>query len=175
MEEFFQKGLGGIFVILGCSGAGFYVAFRYATRIRILKELEQALHYIYGEISYSAPDMAEIMEHLSFRGGTFGEFFLNMRGRILSHQGLRFCEYWTEEMKDIPGLEHLTTTDCEFLQQLGENLGNMDRMTQLNTLQIFQERLSKIIQNAEQEYHGKAKVSVVIGMTIGIFLVILFL
>ena len=169
------KVTGGLLILFGCAGIGGYVVMKNSMRIRLLRELERALFYIYGEIEYAASDMVEIMERLSFRGGALGEFFLNMKGRILSHQGLRLCDYWAEEMKGIQGIESLKESDVEFIRQIGENLGNMDRMTQLRTLENFQSRLSGMIQLAEKEYHGKAKISMVIGITGGIFLVILLL
>ncbi|MBR1740859.1 MAG: stage III sporulation protein AB [Lachnospiraceae bacterium] len=167
------KVLGGAFVLLGCSGIGFYTVIKNAVRIRMLKEFEQDLQYIYGEIEYAAPDMAEIMERLSFRRGAFAVFFSRMQERILSHQGMRLCEYWKEEMENIRGIENLNFSDREFFMQVGENLGNMDRMTQLRTLGLFQKRLSEILRKAESEYYGKAKISLVIGITGGFFLVIL--
>lgn len=166
------KWMGSILVIAGCSGIGIYFVVKKSVRLRMLRELERILQYLYGEIEYAAPDMAELLEYLSFRSGAFGEFFLHLRGRILSHEGLPFCEYWKEEMPSIQGMENLTSADREFLVQIGENLGNLDRMTQLATLKIFQRRLSETLLTAEREYHGKAKVCIA-GWTIaGVFVAI---
>ena len=167
------KVLGGVFVLFGCSGIGFYTVVKNAVRIRMLKEFEQDLQYIYGEIEYAAPDMAELMERLSLHRGAFDLFFSNMKERILSHQGMRLCDYWKEEMENIQGIENWDSSDREFFMQVGENLGNMDRMTQLRTLELFQKRLSETLSKAEREYYGKAKISLVISITGGIFLIIL--
>ncbi len=169
------KVFGACLVFLGCGGIGIYMAVRSHVRIRIIRELEQVLQYLYGEIEYAAPDMAELMERLSVRKGFFSYFFERMRERILSHQGLRFQDYWKEEMKNIKEMETLSSSDRELLIQIGENLGNLDRMTQLRTLELFEKRLSEIRSKAEKEYYGKARISIVVWATGGIFLVLLFL
>ena len=173
MEVVVLKIAGCVLIVCGCLGIGGYAAVQQMVRIRVLRDLERMLQYLYGEIEYAATDMAEIMEYLAFRGGAFGEFCLNMRNSLLSHQGLRFSDYWEREMQYIQGFESLREEDRELLVQIGGNLGNMDRMTQLKTLEIFQKRLSGILLLAEKEYHGKVKIRLVIGGTVGIFLTIL--
>lgn len=169
------KLLGSILIIGGCSGIGFYIASRGAARIRILRELEQILEYLYGEIEYSGCDMAELMERLSFRGGAFGDFFLGIRGKLLSHQGYRFSEYWSGELSYIHGVENLLPEDIELLHCIGDNLGNCDRGTQLRTIEIFKKRLEKTLAGATEEYRGKAKLSIIVCATAGCFLAILLL
>lgn len=60
--------------------------------------------------------------------------------------------------------------NMELLRSIGENLGNMDRQTQLHTLEIFQTRLREILMQARQEYGEKAKVSGIVWITAGLFL-----
>lgn len=169
------KVVGCCLAFLGCSSIGICKVMKNAIRIRILQELEQILQYIYGEIEYAAVDMAEIMEGLSGREGYFSHFFQNVRERILAHQGMRLRDYWKEEMGEIQGIETLHHAERELLVQIGENLGNLDRMTQLRILGLFQKRISEMLVKAEQEQEQKAKLSMIIWATGGIFLVILLI
>ena len=168
------KIFGVILVFLGCSGIGGYIVVRNSVRLRMLRELEHILRYMYGEIEYASSDMAEMMESLSARDGFFSVFFAKVGKRVLSHEGLRLADYWKEEMGQIQGIETLHASDRELFIKLGENLGNLDRMTQLRTLELFEKRLSEIRTRAEKEYFGKAKINMVVWVTGGIFLIILF-
>ncbi|MDD7404224.1 MAG: stage III sporulation protein AB [Butyribacter sp.] len=169
------KGVGICLVIAGCSGMGWYMAERHALRIRMLNEFEQALQFLYGEIEYAGCDMVELFDKLAFRGGYFAPFWLQMSGKLRSYDGVRFWEHWCRELPKISGYQNLQEEDLEILLGIGANLGNLDRQTQLHTIQIFQKRLQEVIVTARQEYRGKAKVSCVIGITAGIFLALLLI
>ena len=161
--------------VCGCSGMGWYAVSRYAARIRVLQELEQGLQFLYGEISYSACDMVELMGRLAQRGGAFADFWRGIQKLLLQHRCEPFFSYWKSQMPEIQGYQHLTAEDRLLIEKIGGNLGNLDRQTQLDTLQLFQKRLGVTVGQASEEFHGKAKVSVVLGVTAGMFLAILLL
>lgn len=160
-------------IICGCSGLGWYAVFRYATRLRMLGEVEQVLHFLYGEIEYSGCDMIELLDKLALRGGYFADFWSGLSECLKNHDGQRFFQHWRQEIVKVPEIGCLKEGDRELLMEIGENLGNTDRFTQLRTLEIFQERLHNIIEQARLEYREQAKVSMVVGVTIGFFLALL--
>lgn len=169
------KLIGLLFVLTGTGGLGWYGAGRYAFRIRLLAELEQSLQYLYGEIEYAGSDMLELCESLSLRS-SYGKSFWQAMGQDLQkREGQTLEMLWQKNLKQLSGYECLTSEDVELFIGVGENLGNLDRQTQLHTLGIFQSRLQEIIKQARKEYHSKAKVSGVIGITAGLFLCILLL
>ena len=98
-----------------------------------------------------------------------------MSGNLRRHDGIGFLEHWKRELQQTDGYHNLKEEDLELLFGIGANLGNMDRQTQLHTIQIFQERLRGMIDVARKEYKGRAKVSCVVGITIGIFLSLLLM
>ena len=169
------KVLGALCVICGCSGMGWHAVSRHATRIRVLQELEQGLQFLYGEITYSACDMAELMERLSGRGGCFRDFWQGIQGMLLQHRGQPFFSYWKSQMPRIQGYRHLTAEDRMLIEKIGSNLGNLDRQTQLDTIRIFQKRLEGILGQALKEFGGNARVSMVLGVTAVLFLAIFLL
>jgi len=162
-------------IVCGCSGLGWYAVTGYAARLRMLEEAEQALHFLYGEIEYSGCDMIELLDKLALRGGYFGSFWSGMAGCLQNYDGQRFSEHWQQEIKKIPEIRNLKAEDLELLMEVGGNLGNMDRYTQLHTLEIFQGRIRAIIGQAREEYRDKAKVSLVVGVTVGCLLVLLLI
>ncbi|RKI41136.1 hypothetical protein D7V86_22580 [bacterium D16-51] len=169
------KLFGACLVVCGCSGLGWYAVMGYATRIHMLGEVEQALYFLYGEIEYSGSDMIELLDKLSLRGGYFGSFWSGMAECLQKCDGQRFSEHWQQEIKKIPEIRNLKEEDLGLFLEVGENLGNMDRYTQLHTLEIFQERLHSITGQARAEYREKAKVSMVVSVTAGCLLALLLI
>lgn len=157
-------------ILAGCSGLGCNCVSRYAGRIRMLAELEQALQYLYGEIEYSGCDMIELMEKLAMRQGYFEALWRNMGNSLQGYDGQGFFVHWKRALEAVKETGFLKSEDMELLYSIGANLGNMDRQTQLHTLNIFQRRLSEILMQARREYREKAKVSSIAWITAGLLL-----
>lgn len=130
---------------------------------------------MYGEIEYSGCDILELLDKLAEHHGYFEVFWRQMASCLGGYRGQGFAYYWRREIKEVDGIESLKHEDMELLLALGENIGNTDRQTQLHTLHIFQERLHGVLLQARQEYRDKAKVSMVVGVTAGLFLALLLL
>ena len=169
------KAAGVVLVLFGCGGLGWHTVLRYAVRIRMLAEFEQTLQYLYGEIEYSGCDMIELVERLALRQGYFEVLWENMGVCLRSYDGQGFSYHWKRELKKVEEIGCLKNGDKELFYAVGENLGNMDRQTQLHTLEIFQKRLQGILAQARQEYREKAKVSGIVWITAGLFLTLVLL
>lgn len=168
-----QKVLGSVLVVLGSSGCGWYLAYAARQRIEILQELLQAIFILYGDIEYAAGDMSENMEGIARRTDVFSVFFKKIAGRLHDKKGQSLYNIWKEEMQGIPYRTRLRREDIAFLEELGKNLGNLDRKTQLHTLQMMEGRLEKSILAAREEYADKAKLFRVVGITVGVFTTVL--
>ncbi|MCI8771658.1 MAG: hypothetical protein HFH73_11055 [Lachnospiraceae bacterium] len=169
------KAAGVVLVLLGCSGMGWYAVSKHSARIRMLAELEQALQYLYGEIEYSGCDMIELLDKLALRQGYFEGLWENMGDCLRSYDGRGFAYHWTREIHNVETIGCLKQTDLDLLCSVGENLGNMDRQTQLRTLEIFQARLREILVQARREFGEKAKVSSIVWITAGLFLTLVLI
>ena len=163
-------------VIGGCTGIGWYMVCCYASRIHILMELERILHYLYGEIEYSGCDMIEILDKLVGREGHFQKIWEELTIALRKNEGTCFTECWKEALGRSDDIQrNMTGEDKEMLIEIGENLGNLDRNTQLHTLEIFQERVQERICQTRVEYRERAKVSLVTGVTAGLLLTLVLL
>lgn len=169
------KLLGVVLVVSGSGCCGWYMAYGARMRIRILQELQQALLVLYGEIEYAAGDMAENMEKLGERMEYFSDFFCNISKRLNQRTGYSLYQIWKEEMKTLSCRAKLEPEDITLLEELGRNLGNLDRQTQLHTLQVLNGRLQGVLQAAKEQYGNQAKVYRVLGITVGVFTAVLLL
>lgn len=169
------KLLGAFLVIGGGACCGWYAAYMAKVRIMILQEMQQSLLILYGEIEYAAGDMAENMEKLGYRMEYFSRFFHTISERLNQRMGQSLYQIWEEELQQLSCKAKIKESDMEFLDELGKNLGNLDRQTQLNTLQILSGRLDGQIRSAKEEYEKRAKVYRVIGITVGVFTAVLLL
>lgn len=167
------KTIGVFLVVAGAGGCGWVLARSAGKRIEILQELLQALILLHGDIAYSVGDMSENMERLSCRTEYFSAFFQEISERLSQKRGQSLYHIWREELKQLSCRQLLHREDMEFLKEIGQNLGNLDRQTQLNTLQVMRERLQQNIDAARQEYRSQAKLFRVVGLTVGIFTAVL--
>lgn len=168
-----QKMLGAILVLAGSGGCGWYLAYAARRRIEILQELLQAIFILYGDIEYAAGDMSENMGRIAQRTDAFSCFFQRIARRLHEKMGQSLYKIWKEEMCGIPCRTRLRREDIAFLEELGKNLGNLDRQTQLHTLQMMEGRLEKSILVAREEYANRAKLFRVVGITVGVFTTVL--
>lgn len=169
------KLLGAILVICGCSMIGWYFSGKYSNRIYLLEEWQQIMQYFYGEIEYAGYDMYEILQHLSERFTYSQHFWENIQQELCSHAGATFSEIWNKHVTEIELWNTLKNEDIDIIKEIGKNLGNLDRDTQLHTIQIFQNRICHNLSEAKGEYAMQAKLCHVMGITAGVFIAILLL
>ncbi len=169
------KLIGMILVIAGSGSCGWYLANESKLRIRILQELQQGILVLYGEMEYAAEDMEEILKGVSRKSYFFSEFFYKVSQKLYRKESRTLYEIWQEEVQSLSCRKRLKEEDLLFLEEVGKNLGNLDRQTQLNTLKIMLQRLEKQIKDARAEYENRAKVYRVVGVTVGVFATVLLL
>lgn len=167
------KFIGVLLIISGSVLSGHYFAEKDLIRIHILEEIEQALQFMYGEIEYAALDITGIFGSLSERSRYCKDFWVFMHDRLLQNEGGALYSIWEEGLDNSVWVKYLLYEDRLFMGEVGKNTGNLDRQSQLNTLDIFKKRLGGMILAARSEYKEKAKVCHVTGAVAGIFLSIL--
>ena len=172
-EKCVVKFIGVVFIISGGLLAGHYFAEKSLIRIHILEELEQALQFMYGEIEYAASAITGIFGSLAARSRYCKEFWLYMHDRLLENEGGALYSIWEDGLDKSVWSKYLLYEDRLFMGETGKNIGNLDRQSQLHTLEIFKKRLANIILAARSEYKARAKVCHAAGAAAGIFLSIL--
>ena len=169
------KIVGGVLVFAGGCGGGIWMAARKKKRIDILRELEQVLIFLYGEIAYAGADIVEIFRRLAEKTDYFRSFFLEMGMETGGDHEETLYQLWDRKVGQSPAARWMDKEDLALWKETGKHLGTVDRQTQLQTLQILQKRLRRQLTEAETQYGSQARVYRLVGITGGIFTVILLL
>lgn len=169
------KVLGIILVLCGAIGTGYKMAGMCYQRIRILQELRMVLQLLYGEVEYAGSGMSEGLQQIAERCTFWKPFLSRVAEKLQQMSGQSLGRIWEGEKQSLPGRACLKKEELLLWKEVGEHLGNVDRQTQLHTLSLYEKRLERILEEAWQEYHNQAKICRVLGVTVGIFTVVLFL
>lgn len=92
-------------------------------------------------------------------------------GHTLEKVGVKFSE--NRQLRYFPGTA-LKKEDVRILEELGERLGAADVHSQLQMLQLAEERAEFQKGKAQEEYRQKGKMARYLGICMGLFFVVLF-
>lgn len=169
------KWLGGGFVIIGCSGLGIWYSIRFLIRYNILRELERGILILRGEISYGRTPLPQAFEQMAGRtGGTVSCFFQKIAS--LLEEGVADYEtLWNKTIQEFFTDREMGAEDRKELIQLGNTVGYLDIEMQIQSLELYQNRLCTGIRRMEQEKEKYMKLYPVLGTMCGAILCIMML
>ena len=169
--------LAGACLIL-CSAAGIGASHSgdLKRRVRELRVIKQMMYMLQGEIRYAHLPLPEAFTHVSVRlPAPFGLFLSGIADELKKADGRTLSEIWkAEEQKYIKKL-HLTRTDLEQLETLGEVLGYLDTEMQLAAIRLYLEQLEQSLAEAQEQMGSRQRLYQSLGIAGGVFLVILLL
>ncbi len=168
------KVTGAVCIIIATTAIGFGQSFRLHLRYRELLELKKILCLFSGEIRFGGGTLEEAFETVAGRSSPpFRRFFLFLTEEMKKKEGERLMEIWNRAVEAGFKEAHLTAADQEILLRLGNELGCLDRETQLATIALAAEQ----VEDARQELHGelpkKMRLYNCLGILAGVFLTIL--
>lgn len=175
MITVFVKMTGAVFVFAGGCGMGWYFSAKKKRRIQVLQEFETVLVLLYGEIEYTGEDMVEILEGLIEKTIWFSSFFQEVSFYLRQKYGQPLWQTWERGIENSPLTQLMEKEDIRLWKELGNYLGISDRKSQLRSLELSRQRLGRTLLAAQEEYGAKSKVLRVMGVTAGVFVVILLL
>ena len=140
-------------------------------RYKSLLKINAGLLAMENEIRYSSDYIDNILIKVS-RIIDFDKLFLTCAE---SDKTSSVSERWRNSViKDSIPL-HLSKEDCEILFMLGAELGMTDRDGQLKNLENSISMLKSMQGNAKEEYQKLSKLKKSLGITTGLFIVIMLL
>ena len=120
-------------------------------------------------------DVAELFQILAGKMCYFGSFFEELCRQFQGIEQETLYDLWKKAIAGSRLAEGMDKEDVALWQEVGMQLGTLERKTQLQTLQVLRERLHRQALEAEAEYKAQARVYRLTGVTGGIFMVILLL
>ncbi len=169
------KLIGAIFVIVAGSILGATEAMRLSARVRSLTSIVSSLEIMRSEICDRLTPLPELMEILAKTGPSPAKsFFANCLQELQSLGIHSFFEIWKRAAKATYQLE-LRPNEFLAFCEIGLPLGKYDIEEQRAGLDAAISRMTEFRRKAEEERKSYGKVYAALGVTAGIFTVIILL
>ena len=169
------KWIGGGLTIIGCSGLGIWYSIGFLTRYNILQELERGMLILQGEISYGHTPLPQAFEQMARRtGGKVSRFFQKI-AFLLEEGAADYETLWNKTIQEFFAHRDMGTEDRKELIQLGKTMGYLDIDMQIQSLELYRNRLCSGIQKMDREREKYVKLYPVLGTMCGAILCIMML
>lgn len=166
--------MGCILVIIGCTSIGFARAECMRRRLDEMQKIKRYALFIKGEIRCDGRALPDIMIHMTKKAdGIWRNFFKSVGEKITDNAYGILGDIWKDETRHSLKGSYLKETEKKEWMFLGENLGYLDIETQLQLLDIFDEHMKESIKQEKEKTRNQSKLSRVLGILCGIFIVIL--
>jgi stage III sporulation protein AB len=162
-------------VLIAGAGAwiGFHAESRLRSRVRALGEMAVGLSLLEQELELDGPPLPQLMERLERRtAGSARKLFGGCRQGLERLEQEEFSALWHRLVADAAELGQ-EGQDC--LYPLSHTLGHCDTREQCRTVAVVRSRLEELRGRAEVECRRQGKVYRVLGLSGGVFLVILLI
>jgi stage III sporulation protein AB len=164
--------IGKCLVLLGMTAFGLQQAMGLRRRVSCLREFQSALERLERELAFALLPVPVLLAQM--RDGTRGsayQFFACCEERFCQRGEERLEEIWKDELmgQSLPIQEE----DKSLLQEIGSILGRYDGDSQRLAFQRIHGRLEEVIAHAKEEAERMGKVYSALGITIGMFCIIM--
>ena len=167
-----MKLLGALLILMGTSSIGFITAQKIILRPKQLQQLKTALEMLKTEIDYGITPLPIAFEKLANNLATpISDIFLTAKENIGAGQVAQVA--WENAVSIHISKLALVKKDQEMLLEIGYNLGNSNSSDQIRHLNLAQEKINHLYQEAVKEEEEKVKLWRYCGVLIGLLIVII--
>ncbi|MCH5251686.1 MAG: stage III sporulation protein AB [Lachnospiraceae bacterium] len=170
-----MKWLGMCMVLVGCFSIGVWYSLMYARRIKNLLACKKAILIIRGEISYGRSPLPQALLQASGRVSGSIRTFLEDVCEKMEQGGARLDSIWQTALEEQIGSWEMGREECMELKELGETLGYLDVEMQLQTIQLYLERLEGSIRELEREKSSRIRLYPILGTMCGALICIILI
>ncbi len=175
-REMVFKLLGICMILLAAGGCGLTYSRRLRLRLEQVRELQQLMMLLHGEIQYQCTTLPEAFEACGGQVESVCGMWMTETGRRLNAmEGMGFREIWEEQLLDLQSRTVLNKACVDDLRRLGNQMSFPDRDTQLGALTLYSQRLREQEEQLSRELPAKMKLGAMLGVLAGMFLVILLI
>lgn len=163
--------LGKILLFCGCTYLGLDHALQRKRRTACLQAFRQALASIGRELTFSLRPVSDLLARAAQQDGPVGAFFAACGQHFITSGGESWSDSWTAALETVP--LPLQDADRRLLTQAGDILGRYDGENQRQALETLLSQLSAAAGDAAEEEKRLFRVDLALGVTAGLFCVIL--
>lgn len=168
------KLLGGVMVVIVGTSIGFTLANRCCERPRQIRQIISCLASLKSYINYVSVPLPEALTScVNGTSGAVAELFCKMAAILRDNGWMTPQEAIQCAIKETQGKLVLDKPELEVLEVLGANLGSTSRDEQRNYLEMIQDQLAKIEQDAMKLRDQNSKMYRYLGVCGGLAVVIL--
>lgn len=167
------KIIGAACIIIACSAIGFGQSYKLHIRYKELVELKKILYLLSGEIRFGSSTLEEAFQVVAERSEPpYEGFFSYLSGEMRKRNSQTMEKIWKTAVEMKLSSSRLSKEDREILLRMGDDLGCLDKETQLKTLALTMEQLDEMGKSLRVELPKKMKLYNYLGILTGVFLTI---
>ncbi len=167
---------GSILIIMATTGIGLSLGRDLKIRLDNLRYIKKLMLMLRGEIKYLKAPLGEAFFNVGKRAKEpFDSFFNKIALEIDSLECVSFYEIWCKYIEEELAKIKLNKRDCLTLKRVGEHLGYMDKEMQLGMIDLYVEQLEEEIKVSKDSMDEKIRVYNCLGVTVGVFAVLIML
>ena len=167
--------IGAMMMIFGASAWGVLGVLRLRERVRSLASITAALGSVRCEICERLTPVPELFSMMSMEAAYPASALFRRAGKKMSELGsASFPEIWKLAVEETPELL-LKPRESMALSDLGLTLGRYNADEQRREIDYMTRRFERFLREAEQEKARDSKMHALLGVTAGVFCVIILL
>jgi stage III sporulation protein AB len=155
---------------------GFYYSYLVKERFLNSERIRKALICLRGEIQFGRTPMPEALSSVArHTTGNISEFFYEVSRELRSGRGSSFAVIWQEKTERYLEGKCIQKEDVTELKELGQTLGYLDSVMQVNTLNLYLERMQETLIRQNKEKQDKVRLYNLLGIIGGIMITIIII
>ncbi len=166
---------GSILIITVSALYGWKARRELAEHVEQLVGMKEMFLMLWGEISYTRTPLKEAFLQIASQNKEPFSGFLEKAAEGMDENEERIGLYWSRLVEQESGKFLFSQEEQGLLQRAGENFGYLDGQMQLKNLELYMEQTEVLIQKAQGELKDRQKLSGVLSLMCGLFLVILLI
>jgi len=144
---------------------------KHKTRLVLTKEFIGALEKMQREMSFSLRPLPEVLLSLSKETRYPVSAFFENSARYAVSPERSFAQHWSDELIKLENA--MDAPSLAVLEQVGRGIGKYDEKGELSLLSSAIAQLRKYAERAEAEIREKNRLRQTIGVTAGMFLILI--
>jgi len=165
------KILGLFIVIISCSLMGVSVYEKYYRRTVFLKSYLEFIIYLKNEINYKQNQIFSVLEN--YNSSTSINFYISKLLNYLKKYPLEYS--WSKTFEKISSENGVSQDEENIIKEFGKQLCSLDLEMEINILHHHIETLKIHLNEAIDVKKSKGKLPIILGLSIGFFIAIIFI